>query len=309
MGAVVFQLPLMGYLLSPARSLLSHIGWLPGTPQSESESLYGNLTALGTLLPSRGLYYREKGVEEERTDSCRYSRMLVSDVSVQNRKYSALLDAQGRDPEDQGGPEQLLHARALADLGRHAEAIRAFETFQRAAFDTRAYEQERSAYDLALKWTGSCAENHSCVAEDFLAIGRPREALHWQSEWFRTFRQRQKVNLRQGEEADPASTKSPVLADAYDLNARIQAAMGRLSSALKDLDSAINSLPENKDTAPRKTTYYYHRALILAENRRFAEAAKACRNSVASSDSVPGEWRKLQCLQIDELASTQHRRR
>src|ERR1700686_3274496 len=41
-GAAVFQPLLQGYLLSPARSLLSHIGSLPATLQSESEYLYGN---------------------------------------------------------------------------------------------------------------------------------------------------------------------------------------------------------------------------------------------------------------------------
>ena len=114
---------------------------------------------------------------------------------------------------------------------------------------------------------------------DFLAIGKNKEALHWQNQLFKNFRQGEKVNLRQGEELDPASAKSVVLADAYDLNARIEAAMGQLGSALRDLDSAVDALPKNSKAAPREAAYYYHRALIFAVNLKFNEAAKACRKS------------------------------
>jgi len=44
--------------------------------------------------------------------------------------------------------------------------------------------------------------------------------------------------------------KSVALADAYDLNARIQAAMGKLGPALRDLDSA--SIPYPGAPRPRR---------------------------------------------------------
>jgi len=114
-----------------------------------------------------------------------------------------------------------------------------------------------------------------------------------------------KVNLRDDEELDPASAKSARLADAYDLNARIETAMGKLNPALRDLDAAVGALPKNPKAAPREATYYYHQALILADNSRFADAAKSCQRSleVKISDSRPDQRRKLQCLEIYVLAS------
>jgi len=301
--ATVFQLPQMSCSLSPTGNVTSYICFAPASSQSEAEDLYGSLAAaVAGSLPGYPPCHKRTVVNEvEQTSFCHYPQMLISDASVQNGKGVVSLEVFSREAGDRGEPEQLLHAYALADLGRHAEAISAFESIYGSDFDKNDHDHERSAYDLAIKWTQGCAESQSCMADDFLAIGKPGNALHWQSQLFKTLRQGQKVNLRQNEKLDPASGRSAALADAYDLNARIQAAMGRLAPALRDLDSAINALPKNADTAARKATYYYHRALILAENRRFADAAKACRDSFAIAGSVPAERREPQCLEIDEL--------
>lgn len=300
--AAVFQLPQMSCSLSPTGNLTSYICFAPAS-QSEAEDLYGSLAAaVAGSLPGYPPCHKKTVVNEmEHTSFCHYPQMLISDASVQNWKGVVSLEVFSREAGDRGEPAQLLHAYALADLGRHAEAINAFDTIYSSDFDKHDHDQERSAYDLAIKWTQGCAESQSCMADDFLAIGKPRDALRWQSQLFKTLRQGQTVNLRQSEKLDPASARTTALADAYDLNARIQAAMGRLAPALRDLDSAINALPKNPETAPREATYYYHRALILAENRRFADAAKACRDSFAIAGSVPGERREPQCLEIDEL--------
>jgi hypothetical protein len=55
---------------------------------------------------------------------------------------------------------------------------------------------------------------------------------------------------------------------------------------------------------PREARYYYHRALILAENKRLADAAKASRQSmeIEGSNSAPGKPREPQCHEINQLA-------
>jgi tetratricopeptide (TPR) repeat protein len=205
-------------------------------------------------------------------------------------------------------PAQFFHAYALADLGRHAEAITAFESIFGPDPAQRDYAQERAAVALALKYTQDCAANQSCMADDFLAVGNAKEALHWQSRLFKSLQQNQKANIHPGEELDPGSARSAALADAFDLNARIQAAMGKLGPALHDLDSAIDALPRTARNAPREAAYDYHRALILAENHRFADAAKACRDSLAidANTSKPTDHRGPQCLEIETLAAAPH---
>ncbi len=211
-------------------------------------------------------------------------------------------------PASSATPAQVFHAYALADLGRHAEAVAAFESIFGSDPAQHDYAQERTAVNMALKYTKDCAASQSCMAEDFLAIGNAKEALHWQSKQFKSLQQDQKVNVHQGEELDPGSAKSVALADAYDLNARIQAAMGKLGSALRDLDSALDALPRTSKTAQREAAYHYHRALILAENHKLADAARACRKSldIDANVSGPGDHRGPQCLEIDALASPQH---
>jgi tetratricopeptide (TPR) repeat protein len=211
-------------------------------------------------------------------------------------------------PAGRATPAQIFHVYALADLGRHAEAVAAFESIYGSDPDQHDYAQERAAVNMALKYTQNCASSQSCMADDFLTIGNAKEALHWQSKQFKSLQQGEKVNVHQGEELDPGSAKSVALADAYDLNARIQAAMGKLGPALRDLDSALDTLPRSAKTAPREAAYHYHRALILAENHKLADAAKACRKSldIDASVSGPGDHRGPQCLEIDALASPPH---
>ena len=205
-------------------------------------------------------------------------------------------------------PAQIFHAYALADMGRHSEAVAAFELLFGSDPARHDYALERSAVALALKYTQDCASSKSCMAEDFLAVGKPQEALRWQSQQFKSLEQNQKVNVHQGEQLDPGSAKSAALADAYDLNARIQAALGKLGPALRDLDSALDALPRSAKTAPREAAYDYHRALILAENHKLADAAKACRKSleIDADTTKPGDHRGPQCLEIDALAAAPH---
>jgi len=213
---------------------------------------------------------------------------------------------------------QAFHAYALAELGRHGDAAAAFERIHGPDEDGAALGLERSAYERALQYTQDCAKDKSCMAEDFLAIGKYPEALSWQKQQINSIRDEQKTNLRKGDttdgtgitmqagdEIDSTGGKSVALADAYDLQARIEAAMGQLAPALRDLDSAFKTLPANPKTVPRQAGYAYHRALILAEDRQFANAAKACRESLSldGSDTTLGERRQSQCTAIEAMAS------
>jgi len=145
------------------------------------------------------------------------------------------------------------------------------------------------------------------MASDFLAIGNTGAALRWQRQRIESLLEAEKENVHQGEKLDPASEKSLALADAYDLNARIKAAMGKLEPALRDLDSAFDALPKNAKSAAREATYSDHRALMLAESKKYAEAAKACRQSLGIEDSNSGQedLRGPLCLEIYVLASGQ----
>ena len=306
-GAAVFQLPQMNCSLSSAENLTSYLCSEPTSSQLEAGRLYeGLLAAVAASLPGYPTCQNSAAADElELTSFCHYPGLMITDASVQKAKGLVTLEVFSRAAGDQMAPSQLLHAYTLADLGRHAEAMKAFEPIVGSDNRfSRAYDQEHSAYDRALQWTQGCVEKQSCTADDFLAIGNAAEASHWQSQWFKALRRGEKVNLVHGEELDPASARSAILADAYDLNARIQATEGKLGPALRDLDSAIDSLPQNAKASPREARYYYHRALILAENRKFADAAKACRQSIEieGSNSTPGKLRVPQCLEINQLA-------
>jgi hypothetical protein len=304
-GATIFQLPEMSCSLSNRDSTPSYICNAPRSSQSDADTLYGSLTS-AVAASLHGYPQCQTSTVPNTvkfTSFCRYPKMYISDASVQNDNGLVSLEVFSRQPGDRGEPSQFLHAYTLAELGRHAEAASAFEQLG-TGLDT-VYHQEHHAYEVALKWTQDCAAQRSCMAQDFLAIGNNKEAMHWQSQLFKNLQQDEKVNLPPGEELDPASAKSAMLADAYDLNARIETAMGKLNPALRDLDAALGALPKNPKAAPREATYYYHQALILAENSRFVDAAKSCQRSlgVKISGSRPDEHRKLQCLEIYVLAS------
>jgi tetratricopeptide (TPR) repeat protein len=218
------------------------------------------------------------------------------------------------------GHIDIVHAYALAELGRHAEAVKAFEDLQPldgSEAVQAALLRERSVVERALKYTQECAKEKSCEAEDFLAVGKPAEALGWQKQAVRAIRDAQNVHLRKGEELDGGGMtvqtgderdstggRSAQMADALDLRARIEAAMGQTGAALKDLDAAVKALPESTKSAPREAGYDYHRALILAEGRQYAKAAGACGESlrIDGSTAVLGERRALECAAIEALA-------
>ena len=223
---------------------------------------------------------------------------------------------------------QILHAYTLAELGRHGDSVNAFEQARQTEQQTRpiggpneedaALIQERAAYTRALQYTQDCGKDNACMAEDFLAIGKFSEALSWQKRRLKSIHDGEKTHLRRGEEesgggitvrlgdeTDSTGGRSTELADAYDLQARIEAAMSHQAAALKDLDAALKALPDTKKNVPREAGYAYHRALILAENQRYTEAASACRNSLSidSTTATLGERRPLQCAAIEKLAS------
>ena len=224
----------------------------------------------------------------------------------------------GQQPGDAATVQtSLVHAYALAELGRHAEAVKAFEDLQ-ALDGSEAVQgallRERSAVERALKYTQECAKDKSCEAEDFLAVGKTTEALAWQKQALKTIRDAQNVHVRKGEEVDGGGItvrtgdetdstggRSVQMADALDLRARIEVAMGQTGAALKDLDAAVRALPEGAKSAPRWAGYDYHRALILAEGRQYAKAAAASLR-MDGSTAVLGERRALECAAIETLA-------
>jgi len=214
---------------------------------------------------------------------------------------------------------KVIHAYGLAELGRHGDAVAAFEQIHGPDEDGAALSQERSAYDRAMQFTQDCNKDQPCMADDLLAIGKFSDALHWQKQLIKSIHDGQKTNLRKGEErsggnltiglgdeTDSTSGKSVSLADAYDLQARIEAAMGQLGPALKDLDAAVKALPSNPKSVPREAGYHYHRALILAENRQLPAAVKACQESLRldGTTAALGDRRQKQCDAIEALAAT-----
>jgi hypothetical protein len=308
-GATVFQLPQMNCSLSPEGKIASYLCSASATSNSEAEKMYGSLTsAVAAALPGYPLCTRPSEINDiEVTSFCHYPKMFVIDALVQSGKGTVSVKVFSREAGDRGEPGQFLHAYALAELGRHADAVSAFKPILGPGASQQEYDRERHAYDAALKWTQDCAAKQSCIASDFLAIGNLGEALRWQRQRIESLLQAEKVNIHQGEELDPASAKSLALADAYDLNARIKAAMGKLDPALRDLDSAFKALPENAKSTAREATYSDHRALMLAESKKYAEAAKACRQSLGIADSKSGQedLRGALCLEIYVLASGQ----
>jgi tetratricopeptide (TPR) repeat protein len=325
-GTAVSQLPQMSCQLSSTGSVTSYLCSSPSV--SEAAKLLDSLiAAVGTALPG---YPRcdTTANDPNRTSFCRAPQIPLIDASVHAGQDRVFLEIYSRAAGDSSQPAQFLHAYALADLGRHAEAIQALQPILHADKDSDLSEQvlgpEHSIYDRATQWTQSCAQDKSCVAEDFLSAGKPAEALIWQGRLIKTLHAGQQTNLHKGQEmqggnltvrtsseVDSTGGKSVPLADAYDLNARIEAALGKFDPALHDLDTAIQTLPNNDKAAARKAEYDYHRALILAENQRYAEAANACRNSlnIAEGDPKLKQHRQPQCQTIDALAALPSSRR
>jgi tetratricopeptide (TPR) repeat protein len=308
-GTTLFQLPQMNCSLSPEGESASYLCSAPASSNSEAGKLYGSLTsAVAAALPGYPLCTKPSTVQDiEVTSFCHYPKMFVIDASVRSGRGTVSVEVFSREAGDRGEPVQFLHAYALAEVGRHADAVSALKPILGPGASQQTYDRERDAYDTALKWTQDCALQQSCMASDFLAIGNTAAALRWQRQRIESLLEAEKENVHQGEKLDPASAKSLALADAYDLNARIKAAMGKLEPALRDLDSAFDALPRNAKSATREATYSDHRALMLAESKKYAEAAKACRQSLSieNSNRDQGDLRGPLCLEIYVLASGQ----
>ncbi len=220
-------------------------------------------------------------------------------------------------------PSAAVHAYAIAELGRHAEALQALENLHGAGNSAAALVQEQQSYDFSLSHTQTCSTDKPsmaklCIAEDLLAVGRLPEALAAQKQQLQQIQAAQKANLRKGvdrnsasaaeglaDETDSTGGKLVALADAYDLAARIEAAMGRTAPALKSLDAAEKALPPGEKTRPRAAGYAYHRALILAESGKYPAAAKACSASITldAGSAALGPRRNQLCEAITASAS------
>jgi hypothetical protein len=218
-----------------------------------------------------------------------------------------------------GSPEEI-HAYALAELGWHSEAIKLLEAVHGkdgAATVGALLTEEQRAYRFSQEHTRECSPEMPCMAEDLLAVGRLSEALAAQKQQIKEVRAKQSEHQRKGEEregghmtvkladeTDSTGGKLAELADAYDLEARIEAALGQAKPALHSLDAAEKALPEGKKMAPRAAGYAYHRALILAEDHNYAAAAKACDASMSldAGSAALGVRREQECQAIAAAA-------
>lgn len=222
----------------------------------------------------------------------------------------------------QQAPEtpETVHAYSLAELGRHAEAVKALTAIEAKG----VLVQEQRAYEFSLRQTQACSpeqkrsEESRCMAEDLLAVGRLPEALAAQKQRIREIETAATKNQRKASELDGAQStarysgdtdstggRSVALADAYDLRARIEAALGDTRAALRTLDAAQKALPATQKTIARAAGYAYHRALILAEAHDYGAAAKGCSESLRldAGDQVLGALRQPQCEAIAALAT------
>jgi hypothetical protein len=309
-GGAVIQLPGMNCSLAPHGKTAAYLCSAAASSSGpEPEKLYKSLTAaLAAALPGYPLCRKPATADEmEATRFCHYPTISIVDASVRIAKSQVLLEVIGREAGDRGEPVEFLHGYALAELGRHGDAIKAWEPILGPGIDRRIYEQEWFAYDAALTATQDCAAEQICMASDFLAIGDIKEAALWQHQVFKGIEAEAEANRQRGYKLDPISARTADLAEDYDLQARILAAEGKLNSALLDLDSAYDALPSTAKAAPRKAVYAYHRALILAEGKKYAKAAKACRESLGidASANLQEQLDQPQCIEIDVLASGQ----
>jgi tetratricopeptide (TPR) repeat protein len=308
-SGAVFQLPNMSCSLAPHGKTATYLCSAPASPGPEAESLYNSLTAtLTAALPGYPLCRKPATANDIRVTSfCHYPTIFITDASVRIEKSVVSLEVFGRDAGDRGEPALFLHAYSLAELGRHADAIKALEPILGPGIDRHIYEQERLTYDAALKATLDCAAEQICMASDFFAIGNIKEAALLQHQVFKGIEAEAEANRKRGYKLDPISARTAGLADDYDLQARILAAEGKLNSALLELDSTYGAVPLNAKGTALKAAYAYHRALILAEGKQYAKAAKACRESLGidATANLQEQLDQPQCIEIGFLASHQ----
>lgn len=305
----VIQLPGMSCSLSSHEKIASYLCSAPASSGPEAEKLYNSLTAtLTASLPGYPLCPKPAKADDLQVIRfCHYPTISIADASVRIEKGLVSLEVFGREPGDRGEPAGFLHGFSLAELGRHADALKALEPILGPGIATRIYEQERLAYDAAMQATQDCVAEQNCGAAELLAIGNIKEASLLQNQVFKSIALEAK-NLRLHQyKLDPVTARTVVLADHYDLRARVLAAQGKLNPALSDLDSARDALPLNAKATARKAIYAYHRALILAEAKKYDKAAKACRESLGidASASLQERLDQPQCIEIGVLASGQ----
>ena len=308
-GATILQLPTMSCLLMHHDKTDSYSCSITASSGAEAEKRYASLMiALTASLPGYPVCHQPTtAVETKVTSFCHYPTIPIPDAALRMEKLKVSLEVFGRVTGDRAEPVAFLSAYALGELGRHADAIKAWEAMPGQEIDERVYDQERFAYAAALKATKDCAVEKLCSASDFLAIGNAKEASRWQNQIFRKIDSEAEANRLRGYKVDPDSAKSVTLAEEHDLNARILAAEGKLNSALLALDSAVGALPADDRATARKATYSYHRALILAEDGKYARAASACRESLGldAGATLQERFDQPQCVEIDALVSRQ----
>jgi tetratricopeptide (TPR) repeat protein len=306
-GGAVIQLPGMSCSLSSHEKIASYLCSAPASSRPEAEKLYNSLTAtLTASLPGYPLCPKPAKADDLKvTRFCHYPTISIADASVRIEKNLVSLEVFGRGAGDRGEPAGFLHGFSLAELGRHADALKALEPILGPGIARRIYEQERFAYDAAVQATQDCPTEQNCAAAEFLAIGNTKEASLLQNQVFKSIELEATENRKHNYKVDPVSARTVALAEDYDLRARILAAQGKLSQALFNLDLAYDALPSNAKAAARKAIYAYHRALILAEAKKYAKAAKACRESLGIDASLQEQLDQPQCIEIDLLASGQ----
>jgi hypothetical protein len=128
-GTTVVQLPQMNCSLSSEGNVASYLCSTPAKSSSEAEKLYGSLTsAVAAALPGYPLCTKPSAVHDtEVTSFCHYPKVFVIDASVQCGRGTVSVEIFSREAGDRGEPVQFLHAYALAELGRHADAASALK--------------------------------------------------------------------------------------------------------------------------------------------------------------------------------------
>jgi hypothetical protein len=140
-GGAIIQLPQMSCSLAPHGKIASYLCSAPASSRPEAEKLYNNLTAtLAAALPGYPLCRKPASADDmEATSFCHYPTISIIDASVRIEKSLVSLEVFGREAGDRGEPVQFLHAYSLAELGRHADAIKALEPILGPGIDRRIY--------------------------------------------------------------------------------------------------------------------------------------------------------------------------
>jgi hypothetical protein len=268
-GATVFQLPSMDCFSSPRDYSCRLFATSTGV-----ESLFSILTGdVSSLLPGYSTSRDDISSNQLVINFCRFPKarcdayIMVAGGGTPDRGEVSLTVA-AREPGDRAEPAQILHTRVLGAMSRFKEEASASEASDEIPASLIATQQmiKRAEGNLL-----GCEKTMSC-SEVFLELGRPREALEAVG---REIESKKKLLQQLPDSAMAAEN----LAVSYDTSARIQAALGRLTPALRDLDSAIITLPKSASKVDWEAIFHYHRAFVFSEFGKFEDAAKGCRDS------------------------------